>query len=111
MIRYGALFFLILLLSNFALADTVLNDPTKPADQAPSAVNSSGLMVNMIIIGSKNARASVNGKMVKVGEEINGAKVIAIERTAVKFSKADNSEFLVPLHSYIVKEAKHESKK
>jgi len=102
------LFLVISLLGGFGqaiLADAVLRDPTKPLTAADINVesNNSGLAVMMIRLGGDGAAANVNGKMVKVGDEINGARVVAIASTAVEFQAVDKTKFSVPLHSYIIK--------
>ena len=92
-----------------------LRDPTQPATAAVNLGASSSLVVTMIKISHSQALANVNGKMIKVGDEINGVTVVAIKSDAVSFKAADNTILVVPLHRHIVeKKIKgeiHESKK
>jgi len=86
-----------------ALAESALRDPTQPTDPALSVEKNGDLVVTMIMLGKGRALAHVSGKTVKVGDEINGVKVVKIEPALVIFRKADNTEFPVPLHFEVKK--------
>lgn len=99
-------------------ASFALRDPTQPALTTAGLGNDSDLVVMMIMVSKGHATANVNGKMVKVGDKINEARVVVIEPTAVTFHTAEKGKFSVPLHRQIVKKnisnvkgGVHESKK
>ena len=84
-------------------ASFALRDPTQPALTTADLGDGSDLVVMMIMVGKGHTIANVNGKMVKVGDKINDAKVVAIEPNAVIFHTAEKSKFSVPLHRVVVK--------
>lgn len=84
-------------------ASFALRDPTQPALTAADLGSEGDLMVTMTMVSKESATANVNGKMVKVGDEVNGTKVVAIKRNVVVFRTTNNVEFSVPLHRYVAK--------
>lgn len=105
----ATLFFGMILIAQVSFA---LNDPTRPA--TPGSGSNSDFVVKMIKFYQGQAVANVSDKVVKVGDEINGAKVIAIEHDNVLFRAADGSLFSVSVNSYVVKKSmgeSHESEK
>jgi len=91
-----------------------LRDPTKPALYDSENDGLGDLVVKMIKLSPGQAVANVSGKMVKVGDEVNGMHVIAIERDAVLLRAADNSLLSIPICHYVIKKSTgktHENKK
>jgi len=76
----GATVLLLVSMSSDAVAE-VLRDPTRPYT-APELFQQAQpvFKVNAIIVSSKRQIAIINGKRVGVGEQINGATVISIEK-------------------------------
>lgn len=94
-------------------ASFALRDPTEP-----QAIDSSGngnlMAVKMIKLSPGDATANIGGKVVKVGDEVNGMKVVAIKRDAVSLRATDNSLVLVPIYPYVINKStgkSHASKK
>lgn len=106
---HASLFFGVLIaISSVSFA--LLHDPTKPALEN----DDSGPVVKMIKLSPGPAIASISGKMVKVGDEINGMKVVAIEHDAVLLRTADNSLLSIPICHYVIEKntsKNHENKK
>jgi len=76
-----------------------LKDPTKPSVQSESGLKGGDLVVQAILLDKeeKGRRAAVvNGKIVGMGDLIDGATVIAIDRQKVTFKRHD-SVFEVPV--------------
>lgn len=90
----------------FAVPSTVvaLQDPTRPPGYGSTAARASGPVwqVNSIRIASQHKTAVVNGRTVAVGNRVNGATVIDIEPTEVRFRK-EGKEFTVRLFNHSVK--------
>lgn len=67
-------------------------DPTKPpagiSDVAAAEKDAVGFDLQSIIISNSRRMAIINNRLVKVGDNIGGAKVVAIERNAVVLSVA-----------------------
>lgn len=82
-----------------------LEDPTRPAGH-PSyrGVGVSGPVWNVseIRIAPKHKTAVINGRTVAIGNSVNGATVVDIEPSTVRFKKADK-EFSVRLFANSVK--------
>jgi hypothetical protein len=90
-----------------------LRDPTKPAP-AEDDSDLGDPVVKMIKLSKEQAAANVSGKMVKVGDEINGIKVVAIKRDSVLLRTADNSLLSIPICRYVIEKntgKTHENKK
>lgn len=100
------LFYLVIFVTLWSIfpASFALRDPTQPALTTADLGDGSDLVVMMIMVGKGYATANVNGKMVKVGDKINDAKVVVIEPNAVTFYTAEKGKFSVPLHRVVVKE-------
>ena len=70
-----------------------LLDPTKPVDF--SAREGNGFVLSAIVIASDHRLAVINGKIVHVGDEVNGAKVTAINKDTVAIDGPDGKHSLV----------------
>lgn len=82
-----------------------LDDPTRPPGHSSS--RGGGLQgpvwnISEIRIASKHKTAVINGRTVAIGHRVNGATVIDIEPSIVKFRKA-GKEFSVRLFANSVK--------
>lgn len=85
--------FFVLTINCFAL-----NDPTRPLTfSGYKSYSTRGVTVFLIVVGKNRSLANVNGVLVKVGDEIDGLKVTAINKDAVSF-KGKEEEFKVMLH-------------
>ena len=90
----------IFLLASFFVHASELSDPMRPDDgtgitapgkqtgattiKAPAKIN---LWVQSIQIGQGERTTTINGKLLKVGDKIGGAQLIAIEHDQVKLRK------------------------
>jgi hypothetical protein len=86
-------------------------DPTKPSEAVTvnaKLKDSGDFVVNMILVSPERTIASINGKIVKVGDKINEAIVVAIEETKVFLRTMTNTTFSVSLYSYIVEKKFHQ---
>lgn len=95
---------------SFALRDPTQPEPFDTGDEG----DFDSLVVKMIKFNQGQAVANVNDKIVKVGDEINGMKVTAIEHDVVSFRTVDNSVFSIPIWHYVVEknvDKTHENKK
>lgn len=91
-------FFALLAAVSYPAKNCLARDPTKPAEKINEIYQEShGLTVSAILIGKNRKIAIVNGKTVKVGNIINGAKVVAINPNFVHF-RAEDGDFSVFLH-------------
>jgi hypothetical protein len=93
-----------------------LRDPTQPASLTAASKNDGALVVKMIKSSKDNSEsiAYVNDKMVKVGDKVNDAEVVAIESNAVLFRTNDNKLLSVSINHYVIKkniDKSHEDKK
>ncbi len=87
---------LLLLLLPFAAAAEQLTDPTMPPDflqplvVAEDDVDSAvaDFQLSGILLSPDGSSAIVNGKRVKVGEEINGGQIVSIEAGMVSIQTA-----------------------
>ena len=84
-----------------------MDDPTRPPGYPLATARGKSMTapvwnVSAIRIASKQKTAVVNGRTVAVGNRVNGATVIDIEPSEVKFKKADK-EFSVRLFANRVK--------
>ncbi len=78
-----SLFIGLLLLSISApvVADEVLRDPTRPyAARTARSLGTPEFTVNAIFSSAERAVAIVNGQRVTVGERVDGATVVSIEK-------------------------------
>jgi len=98
-------FLLVFFVSQAVLA-AQMRDPTKPPpeDYALYASNG-GFKVRAIYAGPEHYVAVINGKTVTVGDEIYGAKIVAITPCEVDL-KNENKEFSVSLCYDVKKEVK-----
>ena len=64
-----------------------MKDPTRPSSYRYSAVESKGLNLESVLISEQRKVAVINGTAVSVGEEIGGAKVVAIEKNNVRVNQ------------------------
>ena len=86
-----------------AQADS-LTDPTRPATEwlaaqpvAPGsqpAVSSAALEVQVLVIGHSRKFAIIDGQLVRLGEAVNGAKLVAFHADGVVLQKDGNKEKL-----------------
>lgn len=60
-----------------------LNDPTKPMGFGEKAAERVNFTLNSILFSADRQVAIINGKAVLEGEQISGAKVVSISRSAV----------------------------
>ncbi|CAL7964125.1 MSHA biogenesis protein MshK [Gammaproteobacteria bacterium] len=114
-IRINLFFGVLIAISSCTLSPIsfALRDPTRPV-LAEYGNDSGDPVVKMIKLSSGQAVANINGKMVKVGDEINEMKVVAIERDAVLLRTSDNTLISIPIcHSVVEKSTSknHENKK
>lgn len=82
-------------------ASLALRDPTRPVT-ADSGADSDLMAVRMIKFKPGDSVADIGGKIVKVGDEVNGMKVVEIKRDAVSLRGPDNSLVLAPIYPYII---------
>ena len=95
--RYTSLHCMLLLLaSHLQAAD--LADPTRPID-APSILarkveNSEALKLDGIVYSASREVAIVNGRLLKTGDWIGDARIDAIARDRVHYTRAGRSQVL-----------------
>jgi len=77
------------------VAQTSLRDPTAPTTSEFSD-GAQGFKVSGILYGSNRYMAIINNQMALLGDEVMGAKVVAIDPYQVKL-RGDEQEFFVPL--------------
>lgn len=100
------------LLAGISITAVALEDPTQPPDFVSSgnATSSAQLprwVVSSILISKDRHLAVVNGKTVKRGEEIDGARVVSISPTAVRL-RSSVETFIVKLLPAQVKSVRKE---
>ena len=105
-------FTLTVLLSGFSFAVAALEDPTKPpgfvrSGNATGTAQAPRWVVSSILISKDRRLAVVNGKTVKRGEKIAGAKVVSISATDVKL-RTSVETFIVKLLPAQVKSVRKE---
>jgi hypothetical protein len=89
-----------------------LADPTRPMGAAAKVVESSPLKLEGIVHSATRDIAIVNGRLVKAGEWIGDARIEAIARDSVRYTRAGRSHVLAletPIkvrHSPAVREVK-----
>ncbi len=96
---------LMLVLALYACAgvsETRISDPMRPPDAkqvkaGSSAAKKQGWWVTEVLISPERRIAVVNGRVVKVGSTINGAKVSAIYGNAVKLDVNGKTVFISPI--------------
>ena len=106
-----ALFFSLLLVMPLGFA---LRDPTQPVAANVESDSDLAVVVRMIKFSQGEATANVSGKIVRVGDEVNGMKVVAIENHSVLFRTKDNKLVSVPVNHYSINKKigeNHASKK
>ena len=80
-----------------AWADKLPADPTKPATGfvvATTADEINEFKLSSLIIGAKQKAAVINGQRVEEGEQIDGAKVLSIQRQQVELLYKGESQVL-----------------
>jgi hypothetical protein len=93
-----------------ALLAEVLKDPTRPPGQRYSPLSAAGTKAAPIwtlsstLIAPARRLATINGKTVGVGQEIAGARVVAIEPSRVALRKG-NREIVLELLPVDIKRA------
>lgn len=85
----------LLLLFQLAQAQ-MLRDPTRPPGSTASS-HHGGLVVTSILIAKDRRLATVNGKILAVGDEIMGARVAGIQPNLVQFRIERGELVSVPL--------------
>jgi len=79
---YAVLLLLALGLPTVCLADEILRDPTRPySPKARELAARPVFTLNAVIVSAERRVAIVNGRRVGVGDSVDGAMVIAIEKT------------------------------
>jgi hypothetical protein len=108
--RHSLLLVSLILLSFSCFAASPLADPTMPAGyQPPSSTISSQQptptqyewTLNTTVISPDRELAIINGKVLSVGDEINGATLMTIEHQQVKLSYKNETIRLRLHHSFI----------
>jgi hypothetical protein len=96
-------------LANPAIAETLV-DPTKPVgysapitqtqvEQAPATEQ--GWVLNTTLVSPYQKIAMINGKRLKVGDDINGAVVVTIDHQEVDL-RHDGKLFTIKLHNSFI---------
>jgi MSHA biogenesis protein MshK len=107
-----------LMLISFNCFAVQLADPTMPAGyKPPSSTITSQLAptqyewtLNTTVISPSRELAIINGKVLSVGDEINGAILLSIEHQQVKLSYKDDV-IILKLHHSFISQLKSSSKK
>lgn len=87
------------------------NDPTQPLGyQTPSNARNSGLTLNSILISANRKVAVINDQLVKEGERINGATLVAIERDRITLNH-NGKRRVIKLNPTTVKRASERDRK
>jgi hypothetical protein len=102
---------LLILIFGFSLlfsleAFGVLRDPTRPIGVEEITKNTGkygSFNIRMIVVKNGNSFVDVDGVIVKVGEQINGATVVAIKENGIVLRGADNIIFQSSFYHGIVK--------
>lgn len=85
----------LILMATAAAAD--LRDPTAPfAPRLPEVMSAPSYAVSAIFVSAERSLAILNGRRVGVGDEIDGARVVAIKRTAVILAIGDRRVSVSP---------------
>lgn len=75
-------------ISTVCLADEILRDPTRPyLPEARELAARPGYTLNAVIVSAERRVAIVNGQRVGVGGTVDGATVVAIEKTELILEK------------------------
>lgn len=78
-------------------AETLPADPTKPAfnvEVGDLVEKAQQYSVSSLITGKKQNLAVINGQRVKVGDAVDGAKVIAVSRKGVQLEVSGEKKFI-----------------
>ncbi len=96
-------FFLTLFISYLPTAMAVtIQDPTRPALFKEHTIDSGQLTLTAILISSDRKIAMINGKLLKIGDEVGGYKVNAIDSNTVQLEGISGTITL-----YLVNSIKH----
>ncbi|BFM12068.1 hypothetical protein R50072_22210 [Simiduia litorea] len=93
---------LLTLVAGVAAAQAPLSDPTAPLGFSVKAAQAQPFTLNSIFKSATQSKAIVNGKLVKVGDRVNGGKILAISDTEVAVETKDGVQRLA-LHGQIKK--------
>ena len=100
-------YFLLLLVVLVLMNSTILfaeSDPMRPPMVSTSAKQAApGWVLNSVLISDERHVAVINQRPVRVGDKINGARVLAIYPDRVRLSRAEKT-FLIKLHPLSVKQ-------
>ena len=98
------LFFIMYTISIISFA---FRDPTQPVSPPVAySVDDTGLIVKMIKRSGNHIVADVDGKIVQIGDEIYGMKVMAINQDFVLLETTTKIEIKVPVYKYVVEKRK-----
>ena len=95
-------FLLLTLIAGVSVAQVPLSDPTTPLGFSVKAAQAQPFTLNSIFKSATQSKAIVNGKLVKVGDRVNGGKILAISETEVAVETKDGVQRLA-LHGQIKK--------
>lgn len=99
--RFHSLAFLVMLLPPFAAAEE-LQDPTQPPREAAASgipePPEGGARVSLIRLNGSTALAMVDGRSVRAGDRLNGARVKSINAGGVTLEQDDRT-WTLPLGS------------
>ncbi|MDN3640184.1 hypothetical protein QWY82_15420 [Simiduia curdlanivorans] len=79
-----------------------MSDPTSPLGFNQKSAKAQPFTLNSIFISATQSKAIVNGKLVKVGDWVNGGKILAISDAEVAVETKDGVQRLA-LHGQIKK--------
>jgi hypothetical protein len=94
-----ALWFSLPMVIAFAAQDAgAISDPTRPSGYAPAVAAKSGdvLKLESVLIARNRRVAVINGKTCRVGDSVNGARLVAIHADGAELVR-DGSRVVLPL--------------